>query len=106
MSSKDDRIEEEIRRRALDRLHELEAQQEQQARQEANLEALQEVAQLPREELERIDRQVRKEFLAQEGRRKKWMVAGVISAVIVLCVALWVISDKGREEIKAPVSIS
>ena len=104
MSRKDDRIEEEIRRRALDRLYELEAQREQQARQEANLEALQEVAQLPREELERIDRQVRKEFLAREGRRKKLVVAGIIGAVIALCMVLWVISDKGRDEIKAPVS--
>jgi hypothetical protein len=91
MSKKEKRIEEEVRRRAFERVNELDAMKEQQVRQEANLEAIEMVAELPREEIERIDKEVRDEFLARQNRYKVLLASIILFVVITLCVMFFVV---------------
>ena len=97
MSKKEERIEEEIRRRAFDRMNEREEARKQQVRQEANLEALESVAELPREELERIDQEVRTEFITRQKKIKTFLTAVTVIIIIVLASVFFKVRQPGPD---------
>lgn len=91
MAGDETEIQEEIRRRALERAQELEEERRRKLDEDANLEALEEVAELPREELERIAASVRQEAATKAaavstGRKKLILAALVVLAVVGLIV--------------------
>ena len=91
MAGDETEIQEEIRRRALERAQELEEERRRKLDEDANLEALEEVAELPREELERIAASVRQEAAtkaaaASTGRKKLIIAALVVLAIVGLIV--------------------
>jgi hypothetical protein len=104
MSKKEEQIEAEIRRRAIERASELESKKQQHARKEANIEALEMVANLSREELEEIDQEVRSEMQFRNKRKKLLLVIIFpVSAIVLFCILYFLFSLE-KSEIKQQTS--
>ncbi|MFC1525550.1 hypothetical protein ACFL6X_01930 [Candidatus Latescibacterota bacterium] len=88
MAGDETKIQAEIRRRALERAQELEEERRQKLDEDSNLEALEEVAELPRGELERIAASVRQEAARARAGRKKLMYAAIVGLPVVGLIAL------------------
>jgi hypothetical protein len=102
MSKKEEQIEAEIRRRAIERASELESKEQQHARREANIEALEMVANLSREELEKIDHEVRSEMQLRNKRKKLLLVIILPGSIILLLFGLYFLLISEKREAKQP----